>query len=196
MKSVMKLGVAMAVFFVSFAGRANDAKLSVRVKEGAGKVVSFAIVDTKDVHVAIYAKDGAVLFDENLKGKEGKINRTYDLTAFPEGTYFLETETGTKVSRHQITIADKTASISETVSELFKPVVANENGVLSVNIKNTESTPVAIRMYDENSNEIYAETFKGQSVAKKFDIKNTAARNITLVMSYNDKTFVETIAAR
>ncbi|KOS07396.1 hypothetical protein AM493_16115 [Flavobacterium akiainvivens] len=195
MKSVMKLGVAIAVFFISFAGRANDAKLSVRVKEGAGKVVSFAVVDAKNVHVAIYAKDGAVLFDENLKGKEGKISRTYDLTAFPSGVYFLETETGVKVSRHQITIADKTATISETVAEVLKPVVANENGVLSVNIKGTE-TPVGIKMFDENNNELYAETFDGQSVAKKFDIKNTTARNITLVMSYNDKTFVETIAAR
>lgn len=192
MKNVMKFGLAIALFFVTFAGRANDA-VSVRVKEGSGKVISFTVADEKQVHVAIYSNDG-VLFDENLKDKDGKISRAYDLTAFPSGVYFLETETATKVSRHQITIEDKTATVSEA-AEIFKPVVASTNGIVSVNIQNTD-TPVAIKIYDENSNELYAETVKGQSVAKKFDIKNTTSGKITLVMSYNDKTFVETIAAR
>lgn len=195
MKSAIKFGVAIAVFFVSFAGRANEAKLSVSVKEGAGKVISFTMAEEKQVHVAIYSNDGGVIFDENLKNKDGKINRTYDLTAFPSGVYFLETETAKKVTRHQITIVDKTATVSESAAETIKPVVAAENGVVSVNIKNTD-TPVAIKIYDENSNELYAETVKGQSVAKKFDIKSATAGKITLVMTYNDKTFVETVAAR
>jgi hypothetical protein len=195
MKSAMKFGLAIAVFFISFAGRANDNTLSVRVKEGASKVISFTIAEEKQVHVVIYSNDGAILFDENIKDKGGKINRSYDLTAFPEGVYYLETETATKVTRHQITIAYKGAAVSEKTAETLKPVVANENGMISVNIKNN-NTPVAIKMYDENNNELYAETVKGQDVAKKFDVKNTAARNITLVMSYNDKTFVETVSAR
>jgi hypothetical protein len=197
MKNVIKFGLALAVFFTAFTASANDAKLSVRVKEGAGKVISFTVAEAKDVHVAIYSNDGGVLFDESLKGKGAQISRTYDLTAFPEGTYFLETETGAKVSRHQITLTGKTAVISEAVAEVLKPVVTTNNGVVSVNIHNTDKTPVAIKMYDENSNELYNETVSGQEAfAKKFDIKNAASKNITLIMTYNNKTFVETIAAR
>jgi hypothetical protein len=195
MKNVMKFGLAVALFFVTFAGRANDATLSVRVKEGSGKVINFTVADEKQVHVAIYSNDGGILFDENLKEKDGKINRTYDLAAFPEGVYFLETETGAKVLRHQITIESKTATVSEAATQVLKPVVANTNGIVSVNIQDA-ATPVAIKIYDENNNELYAESFKSQSVAKKFDVKNTTSRKVTLVMSYNNKTFVETIAAR
>ncbi len=195
MKSAMKFGLAIAVFFISFVGRANDAKLSVRVKEGAGKVINFTVAEEKQVHIAIYSNDGGVIFDESLKDKEGRINRSYDLTAFPAGVYFLEAETPAKIIRHQITIADKTATVNESPIETLKPVVAKENGVVSVNIHNAE-TPVAIKLYDENNNELYAETFKGEAVAKKFDVKKTTAKNITLIMTYNGKTFVESIDAR
>jgi len=197
MKNVMKFGLALAVFFTAFTATANDALLSVRVKEGAGKVVSFTVADTKEVHVAIYSNEGGVIFDENLKGKGAAINRSYDLTAFPEGTYYLETETGAKVLRHQIIISAKSAIVSDAVAEVIKPVVVSTNGFVTVNISNTEKTPVAIKMYDENSNELYAETVTGQeALAKKFDVKNATGKNITLVMSYNNKTFVETVAAR
>jgi hypothetical protein len=196
MKNVMKFGLALAVFLTAFAVRANDATLSVRVKEGAGKVVSFTVVEAKAIHVTIYANDGAAIFNEDIKGKSGQINRSYDLAAFPLGTYVLETETGARVSRHQIVIADKTATVIEA-SEILKPVVVAENGVLSIHILNAEKTPVAIKMYDDNNNELYTETVTGQEeFAKKFDIKNASAKNITLIMSYNNKTFVETVAAR
>jgi len=197
MRNILKFGLALVASFTVFTASANDAKLSVRVKEGAGKVVSFTVVEANNVHVAIYSNDGGVIFDENIKGNGTEINRSYDLTAFPQGTYFIETETGAKVSRHQITIADKYATVSEAVTEVLKPVVVAKNGVVTVNILNAEKTPVAIKMYDENNNELYAETVTGQqALAKKFDVKNTAGKNITLVMTYNNKTFVETIAAR
>jgi len=196
MKNVMKFGLALAVFFTAFTATAGDAKLSVTVKEGAGKVVSFTVADAKEVHVAIYS-DENVIFNENLKGKGSDINRSYDLTAFPEGTYYLETETGTKVLRYQIIIGFNTATVSKAVNEVIKPVIVSANGVITLNILNTEKTPVAIKMYDEDSNELYAETVTGQeALAKKFDVKNATGKNITLVMSYNNKMFVETVAAR
>lgn len=192
----MKFGLALAVFFTAFTATAGDAKLSVTVKEGAGKVVSFTVADAKEVHVAIYS-DENVIFNENLKGKGSDINRSYDLTAFPEGTYYLETETGTKVLRYQIIIGFNTATVSKAVNEVIKPVIVSANGVITLNILNTEKTPVAIKMYDEDSNELYAETVTGQeALAKKFDVKNATGKNITLVMSYNNKMFVETVAAR
>jgi hypothetical protein len=196
MKNAMKFGLALVAFLTASVMHANDTNFSVSVK--SGKVINFVINETKNVHVSIYSNEGSEIFDEVLKSKDGKITRTYDLTALPNGTYYLETETPAKVSRHEITIAGTTATVADTtVAEIFKPVLVKKDGLVSVSILNNEKTPVEIRMYDDNSNEVYSETIKGeQTLTKTFNIKNTASQNFTLVTTYNNKTFVETIAAR
>lgn len=196
MKNVMKFGLALVALFSAVAMRANDVNFSVSVK--SGKVISFAINEVKNVHVSIYNNDGGELFDEVLKSKDGKISRTYDLNALPAGTYFLETETATKVSRHEITITGTTATVADTtVAEIYKPVVITKDGIVTVSILNNEKTPVEIKMYDDSNNEVYSETVKGeQTFAKRFNIKSTTAKNFTLVTKYNNKMFVETVAAR
>lgn len=197
MKNLMKFGVALVAMFTSVVMHANDNDFNVKTKEGAGKAISFTVNDIKNVHVSLYAKDGSEIFDETLKSKEGKINRTYDLNALPDGTYFLETETAAKVARHEITIAGKTATVSEqVVAEIYKPVVLTKNGIVTVSILNNDKTPVEIKMYDEANNEVYSETLSDQTIAKRFDINKSADKKFTLVMSYNNKTFVETVAAR
>ena len=197
MKNVIKFGLALVVFFTAFTMRANDTDFSVRVT-GSGKLISFTINETKNVHVGIYSNDGTEIFSETLRSKDGKINRSYDLNAFPDGTYYLETETKTKVGRHEITLAGNKATVSEqTTAQVYKPVLVSKDGIVTVNILNTEKTPVEIKMYDENNTELYTETVSGeQVVGKRFDINKTTAKNFTFVMKYNNKTFVETIAAR
>jgi|GEM_PF-173936 len=196
MKNVMKFGLALVVFFTAFTMQANDGNFSVSVK--SGKVISFAINEAKNVHVTIFNTDGGEVFNETLKSKDGKINRAYDLAALPAGTYFLETETATKVSRHEITINGTTATIAGTVvAETYKPIISTKDGIVSVSILNNEKSPVEIKLYDDSNNEVYSETVKGeQTLAKRFNIKSTTAKNFTLVTKYNNKTFVEAVTAR
>jgi hypothetical protein len=198
MKNVMKFGLAVAMLLSVGTVSANDIDFAVKSKDGMGKVISFTINNTKDAHVSIYSADGSVIFDEAPKAKDGKISRTYDLTAFPDGVYFLETETGAKVVRHTLTLTGKTAKVEEkAVTEVYKPVLTNKNGLVTVSILNNEKSPIQIKMYDDNNNEVYNETVNGElSLAKKFDINKTSAKNFTFVMTYNNKTFVETVAAR
>lgn len=196
MKNVMKFGLALAVFLTAFGVRANDADFSVSVRSGLGKLINFSINNTK-AHVSITGKDGEVLFEEHIKAKDGKISRTYDLTAFPAGNYFLEAENGTKVARYEIRIEDKIASVSEkAIAEVLKPVVTAQNGIVTVSIKQV-NTPVAIKLYDENNVELYSETVTAKGdIAKRFDTKKVTTEKFTVITKYNDKMFVETVAAK
>lgn len=196
MKNVMKFGLALAVFLTAFGVRANDADFSVSVRSGLGKLINFSINNTK-AHVSITGKDGEVLFEEHIKAKDGKISRTYDLTAFPAGNYFLEAENGTKVARYEIKIEDKIASVSEkAIAEVLKPVVTTQNGIVTVSIKQV-NTPVEIKLYDENNVELYSETVTAKGdIAKRFDTKKVTTEKFTVITKYNDKMFVETVAAK
>lgn len=198
MKNVMKIGLALAMFMTAFAVRANDTDAYLSVRSGIGKLVNFTINNDK-AQVAIYSANGEVIYSENLKAKDGRINRTYDLASFPTGTYYLEAETGTKVARYEIRINEKTAAVSQkAIAEVFKPVFSNKDGLVTVSIKNTEKTPVAIRLYDENNVELYNETFAAgaENVAKTFDTNKVSTNKFTFVTTYDNKMFVETIAAR
>jgi len=197
MKNVAKLGLALAVFLTAFGVRANDTDFSVSVRSGLGKLINFSINNTK-AHVSIYDKQGDVLFEENIKAKDGKISRTYDLNAFPAGSYFLEAENGTKVSRYEIKIEGKTASVStKAVAEVLKPVLTQKEGLVFLNIKDANKTPVEIKLYDENNVELYNETITGSAnIAKRFDTNKINAAKVTFVMKYNNKMFVETITAK
>lgn len=197
MKNVVKFGLALAVFLTAFGVRANEADFSVSVRSGLGKLINFSINNTK-AHVAITGKDGEVLFEENIKAKDGKISRTYDLNAFPAGSYFLEAENGAKIARYEIKIDEKTASVSEkAIAEVLKPVITTKDGIVTVSIKDVNNTPVAIKLYDENNVELYNETFTGEAaLAKRFDTKKINADKFTVVMNYNNKMFVETVSIR
>lgn len=197
MKNVAKLGLALVVFLTAFGARANDADFTVSVRSGLGKMINFSINNTK-AHVAITKRDGEVLFEENIKAKDGKISRTYDLAAFPAGSYFLEAENGAKVSRYEITIDAKTAVVSQkAVASVLKPVLTSKDGFVTVSIKEVAHTPVEIKLYDENNVELYNETITGEGdLAKRFDTSKSKAGKFTFVMKYNNKMFVETVAAR
>lgn len=197
MKSVMNFGLALVALFTTVVMHAEDNDFLVRAKEGAGKAISFTIKESKDVHVTLYAKDGSEVFDETVKSKNGIVDRTYDLNALPDGTYYLETETAAKVARHEIVISGKKATVAENaVSEIAKPVILNRKGIVTVQVTKNDKTPVEIKMYDEDNNEVYNAQFTAEKVAKRFDITKSSAKNFTLVIGYNNKMFVETIAAR
>lgn len=197
MKTMMKFGIALVAMLASVSTYANDNDFLVRAKEGAGKAISFTVTETKNVHVALYAQDGSEIFNETVTSKDGKINRTYDLNELPDGTYFLETETAEKVARHEIAISGKVATVKEkAVTEITKPVIFNKDGIVTVQVSKNDTTPVDIKVYDENNNELYNEKFEADKVAKRFDFTKSAVKKFTLVIGYSNKMFVETLATR
>lgn len=197
MKSMMKLGVALVAMFATVVMHANENDFLVRAKEGAGKAISFTINESKDVQVVLYSAEGLEVFTETVKSKKGKIDRTYDLNALPDGTYYLDTESAEKIARHEIIISGKKATVTEgAVTQYLKPVVTTKDGLVTVQVSKKDNTPVEIKVLDENNNELYNQKAEGSKITKRFDITKSNVDKFTLVIAYNGKTFVNTVAAR
>lgn len=160
-------------------------------------MVTFALNQTDKIDLSIYDANDKLIHSENVSSKEN-VNRTYDLKALPEGTYFLQAESDTKVSRYEISVVGDMASLSgNAVSEVYKPVYLYKNGLVSVNILNLDESPVNIKIYDSEYNEVYDSAFlTGQNVTKVFDINNFLNEAYTFVVTDNDKTFVKTFSKR
>jgi hypothetical protein len=159
---------------------ASDVDFSLNVKKGKGKTVSFAFNQVKKIDLSIYDADDKLIHTESVNSN-GNINRTYDLEALPNGTYFLEAETAMKIARYTITVVDETASLStEVFTEIFKPVFVNKDGKVGLNILNLDKSPVGIKIFDADANEVYS----------------TTLLNYTFEMSYDNKVFFKTIAVK
>jgi hypothetical protein len=198
MKKILKFSlVLVAVALTAVEAHAGNADFSLDLKKEEGKTVSFTLREIKKIDLSIYDTSDNLIYQEKATSDDD-INRTYDLTAFPEGVYFLEAESDFKISRYKIEVVGKVAMLSvDAVSEVYKPVLANKNGTVSFNMLNTSKAPVTVKVYSSNDTEVYNETISGElNVGKIFDISNVEGDKCTFIITSNGKTFVETVNAK
>jgi hypothetical protein len=126
MKKILTFSLVFAVLFTGMSSYAIDGNdngsndFNLHVLKNNGKLITFAMNQTKKANLTIYDKDGTVLYTESASGKDG-ILRTFSLEEFPAGTYFLEVEDNAKKVRHEITITDETSVLSsKAVSSVYK----------------------------------------------------------------------------
>jgi hypothetical protein len=122
MKKILKLSLVAAVLLSGMSTYAinGDGELGLHVLKGNGKLITFALNQTKKANLAIYDKEGTLLYSENASGKDG-ILRTFSLEEFPAGTYYLEVEDNAKKVRHEITITDDASVLSsKAISSVYK----------------------------------------------------------------------------
>lgn len=197
MKKILKFSLIVVVVLTTMNISAAEGDISLFVRKGKGKKVSFAMSEVKNMNLSIYDSKDKLIHTE-IVNSDKAINRTYDLAALPNGTYFLEAESSSKVVRYAITVAGETASLSATVSsEVFKPVLINKNGAISLSILNLDKSPVTIKIYDIYDNELYTTTVSDEQVIHKFfDIKNFPKEKYTFVMSYDNKVFSKIVTSK
>jgi hypothetical protein len=197
MKKISKFSLVLVVTLLTMNMHAGTVDFTLDVKKEQGKMVTFALNQIEKIDLSIYDADDKLIHSENVDSKKD-IKRTYDLKALPEGTYFLQAESDSKILRYEISVVGETASLSgDAVSEVYKPVFAVKKGLVWVNILNLDESPVNIKIYDNEYNEIYnSASLMSQTVTKVFDINNFQNEEYTFVVTDNDKTFTKTFSKR
>jgi hypothetical protein len=197
MKKISKFSLMLGVTLLTMNVHAGTVDFSLDVKKEQGKKVTFAINKINKMDLSIYDANDKLIHSESVNSKKN-MNRTYDLNALPEGTYFLEAESDSKISRYEISVVGATASLATgAVSEVYKPVFTFKNGLVWVNILNLDGSPVNIKIYDKEDNEVYdSASLTDQNVTKVFDVNNIQNEAYTFVVTDNNKTFTKTFSKR
>jgi hypothetical protein len=197
MKNILKFSLVVAALLTVMNVSALGNDFSLDVKKVQGRKVTFILNEVSKVELSIVDLDNKLIHSENVNSK-GSVNRTYDLNALPEGTYFLVAESDTKIAKYEISVIGQTAVLSSNVvKETYKPMLVNKNGLVSVSIFNSFNSPVSIKVYNAADEEVYSSPLmKEQHISKYFDIRNLANKQYTFVMSYGDKVFVENVSSK
>jgi hypothetical protein len=197
MKKILKFSLVAAALLTVMNVSALGNDFSLDVKKVQGKKVTFVLNEVNKVELSILDLDDKLIHSENVNSK-GSVNRTYDLNALPEGTYFLVAESETKIAKYEISVIGQTAVLgANAVKETYKPMLVNNNGLVSLSIFNLGQNPVSIKIYNAADEEVYTSSvIEEQHISKYFDIKNLANEEYTFVMSYSDKVFVKKISAK
>ena len=134
MKTSLKLSLVCAVLFAGTSSYAIDGNedFNLHVIKTNGKVITFALNQLKKASLAIYDKDGTLIYSESATGKDG-ILRTFSLEEFPEGIYFLEVEDNVKKVKHEIIVNNGTSVLStKAVSSTYKAGFSAKNETIAV----------------------------------------------------------------
>jgi hypothetical protein len=198
MKKILKFSLVLAAVVLTAAqAHAGNADFSLDLIKEEGKTVSFNLKETKKIDLSIYDTNDGLIYQEKVTSEEN-ISRTYDLTALPDGIYFLKAESDLKISKYKIEVVGNKAKLSaDAISEVYKPVLMNKNGMVTVNILNLEKTPVSVAIYNSEENEVYNETLTADLyVGKIFDLTSAPSSKYTFEITYNGKTYIETVAIK
>jgi hypothetical protein len=198
MKNILKFGLVLAAVVLTAAqAHAGNADFSLDLIKEEGKTVSFNLKETKKIALSIYDTNDGLIYQEKVTS-EDNISRTYDLSALPDGIYFLKAESDLKILKYKIEVTGNKAKLSaDAISEVYKPVLVNKNGMVTINILNLEKAPVTIAIYNSEENEVYSETLTAELyVGKTFDLTGAPSSKYLFEITYNGKTHIETVATK
>lgn len=195
MRKTLKISLVIAVVLTALNVHAVNSELSSKLSiKDDGKKVSVTLEEKKNVKMSIYDSNDDLVFRERITPKDNN-TRTYDLAGFPDGEYYLETESDLRISKYKIVVKDNEAQISsEAVSEVYKPVFVKKDGLVFVKLLNMEQTPVTIKILDVNDSEVYNTTFDSEvSFGKSFKLDMIINNSFTFIVTFAGKTFYKTV---
>ena len=195
MKKILKFGLVLVAALTTTNGHAGTVDFTGDVKNEQRRMVTFAINTIDKLNLSIYDADEKLIHSEIVNSKKD-FNRKYDLNALPEGTYFLQTESDSKISTYEISVVGATASLSaDAISEVYKPTFYNKDGLVWVSLLNPDESAVTIKIYDNENNEVYnSGLLLGKNVTKIFDVNNFQNDAYTIVVTDNQEEFINTFS--
>lgn len=184
--------VLMTVTMLSYANRTYSLDIH---KEGT--IITFDNVK-KGHQLVIKDTNLLVVYKESIK-KDGDYVRGFDLTALPDGDYYVELNKDLQIVINPFTVASgKVTFDKEKETVIYKPSVRLEDNYLFVSRLSLDVKPLAMKIYYSkvyNDRElVFSEEIEDTKIVNRiFELSKEKRGKYTVVFETQGRTFTEQI---
>ena len=190
MKNLIKKSVLMAMLMIALVSNASEKSLSLKIISHESKVVEL-ILNNHDGSSEVFIKDkkGFQLYKVLIKDKE--FLKKFDLSELPDGEYYFEINSQTKIVTKPFSVASNTLEFSkETI--VFKPIVRFKNDIIYLSKFTLHNETLDVFLYDDNQHLLYSEKLFGQNnLNRKLNLSNLDSGSYSLVLKSEGKLYNE-----
>ncbi len=198
MKNLIKKTVLIVVMTFTLLSNANEG-LSFIEKDGKIKTV-LKLDHVKPGHLlSIIDINGLIMYKEHIR-ESGVYNKSFDLTALPNGDYFFEIDKGVAIKRIPFNVnLSSVAFNKEKESTVYKPIVRIKENLLFISRLSLQKEPLEIKVYYYESefykfNLIYDEIVKDTKILNRiYALDSNKKGNYELVFKSTDRLFIEKV---
>ena len=192
----MKNILVLAIVFATLSSNATE-NASFTTKED-GKTTLFLDNVLQGDQLLVKDEFGIILYRESII-KSGQYNKSFDLTALPDGDYVFELDKKIQIRVYPFSVASSKVKFEkESLKIYYKPTITVEKNNVKVRAYNPEKTAFSIEIYYNVSGDtfekIYSETLtESASIFKNFKLLENEKEDYKLVITTNGKTFASII---
>lgn len=193
MKKVIRTIAAVAILFATTTVMAKAPKLGT---DGISKSLVFEWeTQLSEASLNIFDKNGTILYSDDIDTVSAYAKK-FDLTALPEGAYFLKIKNGTKELVYSISVNRNSIAILG-LEESFMPAYRKNEDLVYLNFLNHGMKVVDVEVTDSLGNVLFEETFKDSFVVEKaFNFEAAFEGNYTIAVRTGKKTYYENITVK
>jgi len=172
MKTMKQLFTVIAILFTVQVFAMSDIQIRAN---GNSEVIIKAEKTSGNEHIRIFDEKGTLLFFERINEKQ--YQKTFTLSTLPDGKYFVEYESDSKINTAVIVKKSNETVITSNFNQVsFKPMINQNGDYLSVGLTNPQLKNVSMSITDskgfeltevKNQNELFVKkTFNTERLPK------------------------------
>ncbi|WP_052823374.1 hypothetical protein [Neotamlana sedimentorum] len=197
MKNVIKntkKGFLMVTMFATLLSFATEPANLTVVKDAKKTIVTLDSVKKGNL-LTIIDQNGIVLYKEVI-AKTGNYQKSFDLTALPDGKYVFELEKDLEIDTMPFTVTNNLVTFDKASEKVtYKPFVRVENSVVFVSKLSLNESPLKVEIYyGQDSNLVFSESIENtKNIQKAYKLAGLGEGNYRFVFTTEGKTFTEQI---
>jgi hypothetical protein len=176
---------------IALVSNASEKSLTVKIISQESRLVQL-FLNNHDGSSEVFIKDinGFQLYKVLIKDKE--FLKKFDLSGLPDGEYYFEVNSQTKIGTTRFSVARNNLEFKEETI-VFKPIVRFKNNIIYISkfTLNNEET-LDVFLYDDNQHLIYNEKLFGKNnLRRKLNLLNLDSGSYSLVLKSEGKLYNE-----
>ena len=185
----MKTSLILFIFtLTSFGLQANNTP-NTDLSKAKSLTIETHTWKASSIVVKIRQADGTVILEETVK--TGNL-RKYNLKNLPAGDYVLEMSDKFRITEQSFSIKQEAVQLATDVATTFKPVIANKNNSVDVNLM-TQGKEAFVSIFDTKGETLFEEKCERTSVHRRYDISRLPAGEYTVFVQLGGRSFTEKV---